>query len=458
MAQVSEMNCLYVKALDCPMTKVTVYIDRAEVCRRHECKIKAGKNELHITHFVEADEDSIRVEGHGKATIAEVSFQRNQKKAGKSEEEKALEEKLNNLNKEFLNKELKFESELNGLMKQREILDKFATTASSTGQGDSRDSLLTNEYFQGKQTISNCYGKAGFDEASTAEKACQWTREEETNVTLSISYFVFKASWAPSYDLRMFTVEGTLKIIYYGMISQASGEDWTNVKVLLSTAEPLSVAVPYRSSILQKSLKSARSRGSTLSKGIGEEFVGELDCFNVSYTGSHKKPVNLNVDALKITEGLTSATYEIARLSTIPSDKSSHKVTVANIETRPTLSYLTVPSKVPHAFLEAKVTNTSPYILLPGPTNIFLENTSVGKVRLNAVAPKEEFECSLGVDSGVRVDYKPAAKVTSSSGLISKLKIAQHKQMIEVKNTHAYEIKVKVRENLPRSQDEKIKV
>ena len=60
MAQVSEMNCLYVKALDCPMTKVTVYIDRAEVCRRHECKIKAGKNELHITHFVEADEDSIR--------------------------------------------------------------------------------------------------------------------------------------------------------------------------------------------------------------------------------------------------------------------------------------------------------------------------------------------------------------------------------------------------------------
>ena len=80
------------------------------------------------------------------------------------------------------------------------------------------------------------------------------------------------------------------------------------------------------------------------------------------------------------------------------------------------------------------------------------------QVRLNAVAPKEEFECSLGVDSGVRVDYKPAAKVTSSSGLISKLKIAQHKQMIEVKNTHAYEIKVKVRENLPRSQDEKIKV
>ena len=60
MAQESGVNCLNVKASDCPITKVTVYIDRAEVCRNYEGTITAGTNELHITHFVEADEDSIR--------------------------------------------------------------------------------------------------------------------------------------------------------------------------------------------------------------------------------------------------------------------------------------------------------------------------------------------------------------------------------------------------------------
>ena len=72
--------------------------------------------------------------------------------------------------------------------------------------------------------------------------------------------------------------------------------------------------------------------------------------------------------------------FEIARRSSIPSDNVGHKVSVAIIDLKPTFEYECVPKKSNHAYLKAKVKNTSPYALLAGPTNIFLDNNFICKV------------------------------------------------------------------------------
>jgi len=74
------------------------------------------------------------------------------------------------------------------------------------------------------------------------------------------------------------------------------------------------------------------------------------------------------------------------------------------------------------------------------------------------VYPMEEFDCSLGVDPAVKITYKPQKKYRASSGLISKTVSNTHEQVIEVKNTHDYDIKIVVIEQLPRSADDRIKV
>ena len=74
------------------------------------------------------------------------------------------------------------------------------------------------------------------------------------------------------------------------------------------------------------------------------------------------------------------------------------------------------------------------------------------------VYPMEEFDCSLGVDPAVKITYKPQKKYRASSGLISKVISNTHEQMIEVKNTHDYDIKIMVTDQLPRSADDRIKV
>jgi hypothetical protein len=42
------------------------------------------------------------------------------------------------------------------------------------------------------------------------------------------------------------------------------------------------------------------------------------------------------------------------------------------------------------------------------------------KTELKSYSPQEEFTCSLGIDSGIRIDYKPLKKLEGQTGLVSK--------------------------------------
>ncbi|XP_055887708.1 protein F37C4.5-like isoform X2 [Biomphalaria glabrata] len=503
-------NTISIKASECPVTKVTVYKDRAEVCREINTTVKPGINELRIKEFVCIDEESIRVEGKGAATIAEVSFQSKyvtEDQATMSEKEKALNDQLRSLTEEKKALDLANQKEI--LNRQWKVLDQFAATAAKSGQVEKKDEQvlfkLDDNYFKGMKEFMKEYkaiGKQLENERLDLERKNEeldrkieavernlndlrgnyntghenrecivvLEAEKEDKVYLVVSYVVMGASWIPSYDLRMFTEEGSLKIFYYGLIYQNSGEDWNDVKLYLSTAEP-SVGgtipnLPMTQLAIRKPIKFTQRRSfhfGKASKKLYEDDNNDEDrtctfMANVFSSGDTMPAASMPVAVAEVSESTTSTTYEIARQSTIPSDNTEHKVTVAIIELKPTLSYLSVPKVVPHAFLQAKVVNNSPYTLLSGRTNIFLDNSFVAKAEIKAVAPKEEFECSLGVDPSIRVDYKPLNKVSSQSGLISKSNTTTYEQNIEIKNLHNYAIKIVVRDNLPRSLDEKIKV
>ena len=82
----------------------------------------------------------------------------------------------------------------------------------------------------------------------------------------------------------------------------------------------------------------------------------------------------------QVKESITSTTYEVTRTTTIPCDNTSHKVSLAIIDLAPVFEYESVPKKAAHAYLKARVKNTSQYALLAGPTNIFLDNNFIAKV------------------------------------------------------------------------------
>jgi len=61
------------------------------------------------------------------------------------------------------------------------------------------------------------------------------------NIKIFPSYLVQNASWYPLYDARVLSQSKEIELHYFGMLQQSTGEDWNDVSLTLSTAEPLSV-------------------------------------------------------------------------------------------------------------------------------------------------------------------------------------------------------------------------
>jgi len=61
---------------------------------------------------------------------------------------------------------------------------------------------------------------------------------EPTKCDLELSYMVPDAGWYPRYDVRANLKLGRIEIVGYGLARQESGEDWTDVELAFSAAEP----------------------------------------------------------------------------------------------------------------------------------------------------------------------------------------------------------------------------
>src|SRR5262249_57082874 len=65
-----------------------------------------------------------------------------------------------------------------------------------------------------------------------------------SQVTATVSYVIGGASWQPEYDVdvtprgRGKTGPASARLTVGALIHQATGEDWSNVRVMLSTARP----------------------------------------------------------------------------------------------------------------------------------------------------------------------------------------------------------------------------
>ncbi|WP_461453217.1 DUF4139 domain-containing protein [Mucilaginibacter sp.] len=60
-----------------------------------------------------------------------------------------------------------------------------------------------------------------------------------TQTEFTLNYVVHNANWYPSYDIRAKNVNSPINIAYKANVSQRTGEDWKNIKLTLSTGNPI---------------------------------------------------------------------------------------------------------------------------------------------------------------------------------------------------------------------------
>jgi uncharacterized protein (TIGR02231 family) len=156
-----------------------------------------------------------------------------------------------------------------------------------------------------------------------------------------------------------------------------------------------------------------------------------------------------------------SVTYRLPRPATVPSDWQPHKVPVTSARLKAELAYEATPKLAPHAFLRAKVTNTSEALYLPGEVSVFLDGTFVATSSLKQIAPGEAFDLYLGVDDRVKVERKTLkehVEVSLLPGLRGKTKSTDYEFLTLIENFTGRRISVTVFDQVPVSDREEIVV
>jgi hypothetical protein len=132
------------------------------------------------------------------------------------------------------------------------------------------------------------------------------------------------------------------------MIQQATGEDWDDAKVSLSTAIPSvgGQAPELTSKYLSLTDSLALQKSPNKSKAFGHGFFRTPSFrrkkkarLSHAPIHAHEREVEsdeeggecLGAPSAGVIEGITSVTYEIANLTNIPADNSTHKVNRVNL-------------------------------------------------------------------------------------------------------------------------------
>lgn len=257
-----------------------------------------------------------------------------------------------------------------------------------------------------------------------------------------LNYLVTGVSWQPQYKLRAGkTAKDPVQVEYQAAITQQTGEDWPNVNLVLSTAEPMLNAAPPELQKLEVTVlpKANVPGGGRVPEAAEiEEQIRNLrekaqKDFNAKKQTSGVGLVNtaaaldqtfelFNPDAaikrgcaLGVREGPT-VTYHLNGKSSVGSRNDEQVLEVARLELKPDFYYKAVPVLSAHVYRLADLTNTSEYILLPGDATMYIGADFVGQMTLPLVAIGEKFTAGFGVDPQLQVERQLTDKLRTTNG------------------------------------------
>jgi hypothetical protein len=241
------------------MEQVTVFMKGAQVKRTVKQSISAGKQEIVFTGIsTDIEKQSVQVKADGRLTILSVRVQRDYLKEQEVREEiKTTQEKFFQLNDKIslTSKVLEvFKQEESMLIKNQQIAGSTVTLKPEELRQslDFQRTRLTEvlkqqlslqkeieEMNKERNKLSNQLAEMSRKiDLSTNEIVVLADVKETATVPFEITYLVQKAGWYPTYNIRVKDVVSKLQLEMNANVYQTSGENWNNIKLVLSTGNP----------------------------------------------------------------------------------------------------------------------------------------------------------------------------------------------------------------------------
>jgi len=459
------------------VSQVTVFRQGAQLYGELPFQIQSGTVDIvagGLSPYI--DPNSIQVKGEGDFMIMGVNHRNNYlENPAETEVITALRKKIEALSYKIddektaidvlLEKELFLKSNYDVVTNKstitpeqlKALLDIYSTNIESVKTSILKKKRLINDFEEEKKQLENQL-------ATTVDKSKLPTGEIVVTVTgtkastgkLKLSYVVMNAGWYPAYDIRVDDISSPASIIYRANIWQNSGIDWKDVKVSLSNASPMTAGalptlnpwfVDFYQPYVYELNEVVVARG-VKSKPAARDAMPE----DVMMVNEESAPLPVTVSESNI-----SFSFDVNVPQTIMSDGKPEVVELQRLTVPATYSYAATPKLATSAFLMGYITEWDKYNLLPGESNIYFSNTFTGKGYINTAELTDTLPVSLGADNNITIKREKRKDFTSQK-LIGANRVETMSFLISVRNNKSQAATIKLRDQIPLSQNSDITV
>jgi uncharacterized protein (TIGR02231 family) len=468
---------------------VTVYPDGAAVTRIIHVDLPAGDSVLRARDFPPTlDPASLRVEGEGEARLTIGAIDARPPRAERPPVAPGLETRIESLKDE----RGALDDKIAAVTAQKKFAQRFADAA-PVGLGEKGEARPLAEWRAAFAAVADeiATADAAIRDAKVrqrdidrevarleAERTANPPRKMEVRIDLAsdaaasatfrVTYTVPGARWAPLYDARLDSGakdrKPSLELVRRAEIVQASGEDWNDVALAVSTVRtarggnapeltplvvryeqpqppaPPPAASPYAPSSRLQQDKTAK--GGAAVRG------------HVSMAGA----IAAKENEAELETGGFQAVFRVPGRVSVAANEGAKSFRIATATIAPDLLVRTTPALDPAAYLEADFKQAEEAPLLPGRIALYRDGVFVGRGRMVLTAKDETVRLGFGIDDQIKVARALVRKNEGSTGLISTSKTDEREFKITVRNGHATPIRVTVEDQLPVSEIDDVKV
>ena len=299
--------------------------------------------------------------------------------------------------------------------------------------------------------------------------------EAAGKLDVSLSYGLPGASWTPAYDARLRSEIRQVQLDAFGLVRNATGEDWKGLALTLSTARPgLGGAAPEiapwyvdvsRPMTMSTTLGDLRTSGRKNAEAIDALALDQSAFSNrammtngAMLLPAAPEPVVASLSIAAVETSATSASFKIATPVTLASDNTPQRVPLGSATFAAELQYQATPKLQETAYLAAYVTNRSELPFLAGSLNVFLDDTFVAASRLATTMPGEKFTLNLGADESIAIKRKIVSRFTEDTGFTTKSRRTTYEILMTITNNKRTVERVVIKDAAPVARDEKITV
>lgn len=284
---------------------------------------------------------------------------------------------------------------------------------------------------------------------------------------IDLTYLVGRAGWAPAYAIRSEADRSRVSVEYDAMVVQQTGEDWRDVRLSLSTAEPtrasspppvapwfVDVVVPVPAAPTTGRVAMEYAPASAAPEPMAPGAPNEGGAFGTPDAALALR--ELAADADVVDAGL-AVSFELPRPVTLVSDAAKRQRTrIGVVSPETAFGYVAAPILTERVYLRGTLRNASAFQLLPGRAQVFMGGEFVGETQVPSVAPQGEFRVWFGPDPALSARREVLSKVTGANGLFGGAELTTWNNRITVSNGTGRDVVVEVLDRRPVSRNERV--